>query len=1331
MQRSSPARPSSLSRSLSLWPAVLATVAGLALVAPSGAQAAETPATAWQNGAFQLDTAGVVSRSNIVLGAPNNDPIASMPMGNGSLGVSAWAADGFTAQLNRSDTLPNRKSPGQVNIPGLSVISRAADYKGVLDLTDGVLRQSGGGVSMKAWVAGAKDELIIDVSGANPDVAQSATINLWSGRKPAAAVSGTVGTLAETWPDTAPPSGTGKTFGSLAAVTAAGREVKTTVASPTQVKVAFKPHADGSFRVVVASPAWKGGDAAKTASAVIGSDATAATSALMANQDAWWNRFWKNSGLIAMASSDGSAQYMENLRTLYLYAEAASMRKGVNPGSQAGEADMFAWNKDKQTWTPSSFWLWNLRTQISANMSSGNYALNTPIFDMYADNLSAIETWTKAQMGGLPGACVPEVMRFNGNGGDPAAGANAACSAPGAPNWNALNISSGPEIALYMWQQFKATNDVATLKKYFPFMKSTAVFQLAYQKPGDDGLLHSTANAHETQWDVKDPTTNIAAARALFPVIQQAAAVLGTAKTTDAALVAQVAKAEKQIPPYPRTDAATRTKLLNPNYTKAETDAADKTGSDMIAVSYEPTAQRRNSENVELEPLWPWNTVTDQDTNLFEVEKRSYAHRPVTTGNDWSMDAIQAARLQNPSEVRDRLISITKAHQVYPNGFADIGDKVGYQPYIEQMSGVATAVNEALAQDFDGILRFAPAWPADWDVSGTVYLQQKNKADVQVQDGQLATAAIEAGSTGTVKVKSPWPGKQVEVVDGKTGKPVVQAGTAGLFSVPVKAGSTYLVQQVSAPTMDRPFARVTGSAPTAARHLGGVQIGLDAGVKSGTATVGTTLAASNRSYGLTQFDYAGSSGARTTAGVVGGHSARTTGAGTGGTGSDMYFDVGNGTAATGAYDAELTLSYYDSAAGSIAVQYDAGPQDRYHSAGTIALNGSRTWKTARIDLKKAYFGGLQNAGADLRLHSANPFSVHSAGLAVTGPWVVDSHPFPPTPALTTPASEATVKLASAFSGTAVPDGAVSVRKGSNTLCDTAADSGGSWSCSPSGGLTRGRQTVTVSATDLGGLQSLPSPGLTFTASDQPPGTSVVGAVLGSDNHAYGLTQAEDTSGGFDGPTTASVIGGVTARTGTAGNIYFDIDDSVASAGYYTASVTVSFYDQGSGSFAVQYDDGSSNPYKSTAAVPLTGTNTWKTATVRAPDAYFGSSQHAKGDFRLRNGGGKVTVHSIAVEISGDGVPDARRFAPPVKIASPVADTTVGTSPTVSGTAEPDAKVTVAVEGTAMCSTTVGHDGTWTCTATTPLAAGARTLTAIAKDLTGTDADEATVRVRVG
>lgn len=104
-------------RVVALCSAVLTALAGAAVVDGGTAVAAAGPTTAWQHGDFALDPTGVVSRSDIVLGSPNSEPTASMPLGNGSLGVAAWAAGGFTAQLNRSDTMPDRKSPGLPTSP--------------------------------------------------------------------------------------------------------------------------------------------------------------------------------------------------------------------------------------------------------------------------------------------------------------------------------------------------------------------------------------------------------------------------------------------------------------------------------------------------------------------------------------------------------------------------------------------------------------------------------------------------------------------------------------------------------------------------------------------------------------------------------------------------------------------------------------------------------------------------------------------------------------------------------------------------------------------------------------------------------------------------------------------------------------------------------------------------------------------------------------------------------------------------------------------------------------------------------------------------------------
>jgi len=808
-----------LHRSLAI-PAVCLLAASALLAAVSArppAASAASVTTAWQNGGFAVNQGGVVSRDDIVLGRPNTAGTQSLPLGNGSLGVAAWAANGFTAQLNRSDTMPLRLSPGQVQIPGLSAMTSASNFSGTLDLYNGVLDESGGGMTMQAWVPAGKDELVVNVTGASAGTRQTATLGLWSGRSPAATASGGIGSLAQTWVDNSQTGNSGQTFGAMAAITAGGQNVTASVVNSTQVQVSFNPNADGSFRVIIAAPKWTGGNPATTASSLIGGDTTAAASSLLASQSTWWNGYWANSGLIEMNSGDGTAQYMENLRTIDLYAEAASMHSGAYPGSQAGVADMFAFDQDQQDWYPAGYWLWNLRGQIAANLSSGNFALNLPIFDMYLNDLPAIESWTSAQMGGKPGACVPETMRFNGNGyyNGGSNTQNASCATASSPSFNALNITSGAEIALWIWQQYQDTGDLSFLKKYYPVMQQTVTFLLAFQSTGPDGFLHAVANAHETQWAVQDPTTDLAADQALFSATSQAATLLNT----DSSLVTQLRTAQNQIEPYARTDESTHTQLLTP--------AADAQGTDVIADSFQPSATLHNGENIGLEPVWPYGVITDGD-NLTALADRTYTFRPNKTNPDWSFDAVDAARLDLGSQVASDLNTITQNYQAYISGLSNLfNGSPGDEPYLEQSSAVATAVDEALATDYDGTLRIAPAWPSGWDASGTVFIQGGSRVDVQVEGGTIATAAIQAGSTQTMTVRNPWPGQQAEVVNGSSGAVVVSPTSNATLSVPVTAGSSYLIEQPSSPTASLPFAQVTGTKTTSAKHLGKVQIGLD------------------------------------------------------------------------------------------------------------------------------------------------------------------------------------------------------------------------------------------------------------------------------------------------------------------------------------------------------------------------------------------------------------------------------------------------------------------------------------------------------------------------
>jgi alpha-L-fucosidase 2 len=767
--------------------------------------------SAWHEGRFQVDVPGVISRSDIVLGRPNLESGEGMPLGNGRLGVAVWSAEGLTAQLNRNDTLPDRLSPGQVVVPGLAALTRAKDYSGRLDLYRGEFHEQGGGMTAIAFVEPHTDTLVIDVTGANPSETQTAVLKLWAPRTPRATAEGRTGSLAESWIDNKNPGASGRAFGALSAITADGRDVSAVVTDSLTVTVSFKPHEDGHFRVIVAAPHFDGtGNANDIAAPAFSLEPDAA-------HRSWWQDFWTRAAPIKITSGDGAGEYMENLRNIYLFV--AAIEKGVEyPGSQAGVGDMISAAEDEHHWDASAFWHWNLRMQVAANIGAGLPDLNAPYFNLYRENLANIERWTKENMKGLPGICVPETMRFNGPGIEYesywkpiAMGRN--CDADFKPYYNARTISTGAEVSLWVWQQYLATGDRKFLAENYPLMAASVRFLLAYQKLGPDGMLHtSPSNAHENHWDVTDPTTDLSAMQALYPATIEAAGLLGK----DADLVEHLKAALPKVPPLPRTQQSGPRTLLP--------SSADAEGADVIAESYLPAAEIHNVENIGLEPVWPYALIGDTSP-LFPLAQRTFAHRPNPAVIDWSSDPIQAARLGLGSDVGSTLIAITQRNQGFVNGMAK-WEASSREFYVEQTGVVADALQEALVQDYDGLIRVAPAVPPGWDFDGSVYVRGNAKVDVQTRNGVVTTLVIEVGANQPIKIRNPWPGRPVDVISAKTGKPVVSGGAGPVIEFSATAGTVYGVENHGVAGTKARFTPVSGAPATAAKKLGPVQIGL-------------------------------------------------------------------------------------------------------------------------------------------------------------------------------------------------------------------------------------------------------------------------------------------------------------------------------------------------------------------------------------------------------------------------------------------------------------------------------------------------------------------------
>jgi hypothetical protein len=372
-------------------------------------------------------------------------------------------------------------------------------------------------------------------------------------------------------------------------------------------------------------------------------------------------------------------------------------------------------------------------------------------------------------------------------------------------------VTTGAEVSLWIWQTYLTTDDRSFLSANYPVMSGAAKFLLSHATTGSDGLLHSFDNAHEQQWDVTDPINDVAAMQALFPAVVSAAQTLGL----DASLVTQLKAAIPKLRPLPRTDFATKSQVLTPS--------SDAAGADMLAISAQPTATKHNQENDELEPVWPYNLIGDSGGQS-DLAKRTFTHRGNVTGSTWSYDSLQAARLGLGDAVRTAMIAEIGKYQIYANGLASWNAQPT-APYLEEQGVIAAALSEGLVQDYDGTLRIAPGWPSSWDADGTVYIQHKGKVHVQIRSGVLTTVAVDAGSTGALTVRNPWPGQSVTVVNG-SGATVTTTQTSGTFSISVQAGVSYLIERASAPTTSLPYAAVSGTAATTPKTLNGRSIGL-------------------------------------------------------------------------------------------------------------------------------------------------------------------------------------------------------------------------------------------------------------------------------------------------------------------------------------------------------------------------------------------------------------------------------------------------------------------------------------------------------------------------
>jgi hypothetical protein len=362
----------------------------------------------------------------------------------------------------------------------------------------------------------------------------------------------------------------------------------------------------------------------------------------------------------------------------------------------------------------------------------------------------------------------------------------------------------------------------------------------------------------------------------------------------------------------------------------------------------------------------------------------------------------------------------------------------------------------------------------------------------------------------------------------------------------------------------------------------------------------------------------------------------------------------------------------------------------------------------------------------------------------------------PAPVITAPSSGATVLTAQpTFAGTGLADATVTVVDGTTTLCSAVVVAAGTWSCTPVAPSTDGLHTVTAAqATSTGDTSpasapvsftivtgqplppvvSSPSQGsVVVTARPQVSGTGEPNAnVTVRDNGTPICDAAVDATGRWACTPAVALANGphsVTAdQTDMTGNtspesspVHFTVSPAPSASptitspsdGQFVATAQPTFTGTGIATAALSVVEGTTTVC---TAVVVTAA-TWScTPTTPLLDGLHTITA------RQTPPGGDTSLPSSPVTFTTDtGQPVA-----PV-ITTPVAGSTVTTrTPSVSGTGEPRANVTLRDNGTPICTAAVSLTGRWSCTPSTPLADGAHRLSADQYDLTGNLSPESVV-----
>ncbi len=324
-------------------------------IGPAWAVADSTPQSASR--LLDVDVKALISRSNLHYLSPVEKSVEGQPIGNGRMGTMVWTTpSAIHFQINRAGVFAvNRNHIGKESFPRFTdqdtvdVCGACAQitldvggtafagksFKQDLSLYEAECQLSGAEIQARCFVSAMSDVLVLEIEDNRSAPAPiQLTLSLWG--KPSAQRGNHLSRFAFT--QSTSPAGdlpvVTRTFTEGEYYCASGVAMHADVpmqrAAVTETEQTFLLQPSPSkkkMRILISSAGTMDAktDIAARAVAPIAAAASQSTDALQRAHRTWWANYWSRT-FVHLSSADGVAEFVEQLRTVYLYVMASSWR---------------------------------------------------------------------------------------------------------------------------------------------------------------------------------------------------------------------------------------------------------------------------------------------------------------------------------------------------------------------------------------------------------------------------------------------------------------------------------------------------------------------------------------------------------------------------------------------------------------------------------------------------------------------------------------------------------------------------------------------------------------------------------------------------------------------------------------------------------------------------------------------------------------------------------------------------------------------------------------------------------------------------------------------